>query len=329
MTKKTIEIKLPDGVRDIIGAEAVRLGKIEADIIKLFTEKNFSRVITPLVENFEVLSVGLSKDLQEKTVKFIDPQSGTVTAVRPDITPQVARLVATRFEGDDLPLKLFYNESVLRYEGKESLKTKEIFQIGVEYVSSEPSTLIDCEVISLAVETLKAAGLKDFKIDIGDAGFVKDFLDSLNLNNFDEEEVLSLLAIKDKSAIEAKAKELKLTDGDALLLTALTTFYGEEEVIEKATTMTDNKNLQLRLEYLKDLLEKLKDAGLKDFITVDLGEVRGLIYYTGIIFEAFSKNSGKPLLTGGRYDTLLNGYGLSAASTGFAIDIETLTGALK
>lgn len=329
MTKKNIEIKLPDGVRDIIGEEAVRLGKIEADIIKLFSEESFSRVITPLVENFDVLGIGLSKELKDKTVKFIDPQSGTVTAVRPDITPQVARLVATRFDSEDLPLKLFYNESVLRYEGKESLKTKEIFQIGVEYVSTKQSTTIDCEVIELAIETLKTAGLKDFKIDIGDAGFVKEFLGSLNLKTSDEEEVKSLLAIKDKSAIEAKAKELKLNDGDAKLLTALTTFYGEEEVIEKAASLTDNKSLQDRLNYLKELLSKLKAAGLEDYITVDLGEVRGLIYYTGIIFEAFSKNSGKPLLTGGRYDALLKGYGLNAASTGFAIDIETLTKALK
>ncbi|MDP2689433.1 MAG: ATP phosphoribosyltransferase regulatory subunit, partial [Deltaproteobacteria bacterium] len=253
---------------------------------------------------------------------------GRVVAIRPDITPQIARVVATRMRDFPLPLKLCYNENVLRYQEPRDGRSREVLQIGAEYISKEASPDADAEMIVMAIESFSELGLRDFKIDIGDVGFLRKILES----HFDEslrKSVQGMLEKKDTSGLTAFLSDLDGIDVKEIeLLINLTTFYGEEEVIEKAASLTKDPAALSSLEYLREVVDIIFRKGLKEWITIDLGEVRGFDYYTGIIFEGFASGIGKPILGGGRYDTLLERYGYKAAATGFAFDVENIVAAL-
>ena len=201
-TKTTLNIALPDGVRDILQGEAEGISKAETAILSVMRGYGFERVVTPLIEYVDVLSLGLGSDLKNKVLKFIDPTSGDVMAIRPDITPQIARLAATRLKGAELPLRLCYNESVLRYAEEGPGKRAEILQTGAEYISKEASVDIDALMIIMAIESLIEAGVKDFKLDIGDVSFVRSILKSLSIGDDERRSVKKLLIKKDNSGLK-------------------------------------------------------------------------------------------------------------------------------
>ncbi|MBI1912898.1 MAG: ATP phosphoribosyltransferase regulatory subunit [Deltaproteobacteria bacterium] len=323
-------ISLPQGVRDILPEESKKIGKVESGILAIFEKYGFKKVITPLLEYVEVLSLGMGENLKDRVLKFIDPSTGRVVAIRPDITPQIARVVATRMRDYPLPLKLCYNENVLRYQEPRDGKSREVLQIGAEYISAKASPEADAEMIIMGIEALRSMGLKNFKIDIGDVGFLRSILEKLPVSEQEKDLIKEAIAIKDTSGLEEilNNSTKQVDKADRGLLLNLTTFYGEEEVIKKAATFTKDKATQGNLDYLQNVVNIITEKGLKDSVTIDLGEVRGFDYYTGIIFEGFASGIGKPILGGGRYDTLLERYGYPCAATGFAFDVENIVAAL-
>jgi len=322
-------ISLPHGVRDILPDEAASIASIESAAIEVFKGYNFDRVMTPQLEFLDVLSLGMGQELKDKVFKFMAP-GGRVVAIRPDITPQIARLVATRMRELPLPLKLYYRENVLRFQERGKGGPAEILQIGAEFFSSEPSPEIDAEMIITAIEALKNIGIKDFKVDIGDVGFVRKVLEGLGVTEEERKLIKNTVAKKDNSGLLKLLGNLSSPVGedDKKMLLALTTLYGEEEVIDKATDIADKVGAGKSLTYLKEVLSIIGDKGLSEFITIDLGEVRGFDYYTGIIFEGFSRNVGKPILSGGRYDNLTGNYGYKTSATGFAFNVDNIVSAL-
>lgn len=324
-------ITLPQGVRDILLEESARISSIENAINKVFSAYGFERIITPTLEYLDTLNLGLDRTLKDKLVKFIEPSTGRVICMRPDITPQIARVAATRMRDTPRPLKLCYNESVLRLDTANASKTTEILQLGAEYLSDSPSAEIDAEMVVMALDSFKTLSIKEYKIDLGDVGFIRAVLDRLKLSNDERAGVKNAIAIKDTSGLEALLDQMgeAVPDDSRELLIALTTLYGEEDVIDKALSFpAANKTAKAALKNLKQVLAIIEKKGYKDFVTIDLGEVRGFDYYTGIIFEGFARGVGKPLLYGGRYDDLVGRYGFETASTGFAFDVDRLLTAI-
>lgn len=328
--KEQATITLPQGVHDILPEEARKIGLVESALMDTFERHGFQKVITPLLEYVEVLSLGMGDVLKERVLKFIDPSSGRVVAIRPDITPQIARMVATRMRDFPLPLKLCYNENVLRYQEAQDGRSREVLQIGAEYITKGASAEADAEMIVMSIEALIRLGLKDFKIDIGDVGFLRSVLTKLDITEDERAMVKRALAIKDTSGLEKILDGLSapVSSGDRELLLNLTTFYGEEEVIAKARSFSKDPASLAALANLQRIVDIINGKGFKDLVTIDLGEVRGFDYYTGIIFEGFAPGIGKPILGGGRYDTLLERYGYKVAATGFAFDVENIVAAL-
>ncbi|MBI5232950.1 MAG: ATP phosphoribosyltransferase regulatory subunit [Deltaproteobacteria bacterium] len=331
--KNNQPISLPQGVRDILPEDARRITFVESCIVPVFERQGFKRIITPILEYVDVLNLGLDQTLGDRLLKFIDPFTGRVMAVRPDITPQIARVVATRMMDSYLPLKLWYNENVVCYTEPGKGRTMEVLQLGAEQFTERPSASVDAEMIIMAIEALIALSLKDFKIDIGDVGFVRAALDRLAVDDKQKARIKDAIKIKDSSALETALK-----DGGSLVgkkekdfLITLTRLYGEDEVLisasEFAKTVSDESLLKV-VENLKEVISMIEAKGYKSHITIDLAEVRGFDYYTGMIFEGFGANLGRPLVSGGRYDTLLQRYGQTLAATGFAFDMEGLVSEL-
>ncbi|MBI5971558.1 MAG: ATP phosphoribosyltransferase regulatory subunit, partial [Deltaproteobacteria bacterium] len=325
-------ISLPQGVRDILPEESGRITAVESAILSVFARFGYQKVITPLLEYMDSLALGMGGDLNERVMKFIDPATGKVVAIRPDITPQIARIAATKMKDYPLPLKLCYNANVLRGVEKGGGAKSELLQIGAELITARPSPEADAEMIIMAIESLMAAGVKAFKIDVGDVGFLKGVLDRLDVGAAGRKTIMALIAAKDSSGLEAAIDEIdvkkKIKPSDRKLLVNLTTFYGEDEVIEKARGLVTDPALCAGLDRMHNVLDIISKKGYKSSVTIDLGEVRGIDYYTGIIFEGFASGAGRPIMSGGRYDTLLEKYGYTAAATGFAFDVENIVASL-
>ncbi len=326
--KTTPAISLPQGVRDILPDEAQKITSLENSILSVFASFGFKKVETPLLEFLDVLDIGLDSYLKDKVLKFIDPNTGRVVAIRPDITPQIARMAATRLKDAPKPLKLCYNQSVIRYHESNGGNAAEFLQAGAEYISKEASPEIDAEMIVMAIESIKGLGIKDFKIDIGDVGFVKSIFDRLILSDKELKALKNAIAKKDAEGVSRAIDTTteRINDSDRKLLSALTTFYGEDEILDIAGSFKGADAGVLA--YLTKIIEIISKKGYHEYVTIDLGEVRGFDYYTGVIIEGFASGIGKPILYGGRYDSLAGRYGMEAASTGFAFDINRLQSAI-
>ncbi|MBI3399294.1 MAG: ATP phosphoribosyltransferase regulatory subunit [Deltaproteobacteria bacterium] len=325
-----VNISLPPGVKDSLPDEASKIENIEKTILSVMERGGFKRVITPFLEYLDVLSIGLGADLRDKVFKFIDPATGRVVAIRPDITPQIARVIATRMRDYKLPLKVCYNEKIFRYQEPRSGRPREIQQIGAELITKKSSPDADAEIIIIAIDSLKGLRLKDFKIDIGDAGFVKGILESLTLHNEEKAAIKDAIALKDGSALEAILNSLsnKLSDKDKKAIKLIPSLFGGEEILEKALSIALNRQTKTAIENLSRILKILSTKGFKKFITLDLAEMRGFDYYTGIIFEGFARGIGKAIMTGGRYDSLMQKYDYPYAAIGFAFDVENVIAAM-
>ena len=169
-------LSLPQGVKDYIPEKAEEFRRIEDGLLEEFSRWGYRKVITPLFEYLEPLSVGLGDDLKSKVMKFVDPSTGEIVALRPDITPQVARIVATQLKDTSSPLRLCYNGRVVRFEEKGSGKEREIFQVGCELIGLNSSEA-DGEIIALGIKSLARSGIKKLVLDIGHTGILRNLLE--------------------------------------------------------------------------------------------------------------------------------------------------------
>ncbi len=325
-----MNISLPAGVKDTLPDEAVKVERVEKGILSVLEKQGFKRVITPFLEYLDVLSIGLGADLRDKVFKFIDPTSGRVVAIRPDITPQIARVVATRMRDCKLPLRICYNEKVFRYQEPRSGRPREIQQIGAELITKKQSPEAAAEIIVIAINSLKKLGLKDFKIDIGEVGFVRGMLNTAILDDKEKGRIKDAIALKDGSTLEVILDSLgdKITNKYKKVLKTIPSLFGGKEVLEKASSIAEGRQAKMAVANLSKILKILDAKGLQGFITFDLAEMRGFDYYTGVVFEGFTRGVGKAIMSGGRYDNLMQKYGYPCAAIGFAFDVENIVAAM-
>lgn len=318
---------LPSGVKDILIEGSAKIRYIEEEIGGIFERWGYKRIRPSLLEYEDILSKGLDVGVKGGFLKFIDPSNGRVVVIRPDITPQIARIVATRLRDWPKPLRLYYNESVLRSFAEPTQRIEEVFQIGAELIGLEVPEA-DAEIIAMAIESLQSLGLKDFRINIGHVGFLKGVVDNLPIKEEDRALLMKAIALKDRTGLLKVLSCLAITDTQKNLLSAITGFYGGEEVIERGLLVCQGMEAESSLKNLQSILKSLDTYGVKPFITLDLGEARGFNYYTGMVFEGFVRGVGVSIVKGGRYDSLLGKYGYHSPSVGFAFDIEGVMDAI-
>ncbi len=318
---------LPRGVKDFLPVKAARLDYLTRTLHDVFSRWAFRPVVTPSLEYLEVLERGLGQGLREKTFRFDDRQNGKLVAFPPDITPQVARIVATRMQEIPLPHRLCYSGRVLRHTEHQAGKDREIFQAGVELIGLQ-SPEADAEMIAMAVECLKALGAGEFTIDIGQVEFFRGVMSDLALGGARFAEIQDAISRKDNAGLQALLAEVPLTDAVREEILSLPRLFGGREVLERAQKVVTNDRSRRALDNLAAVLDILEVYGVEEHITFDLGELRGLDYHTGIIFQGFLSGLGRAVCSGGRYDDLTARYGFPAPATGFAFDLQSLLFAL-
>jgi ATP phosphoribosyltransferase regulatory subunit len=319
-------VRLPRGVRDYLPEAAARRRGISGAVLDEVERWGYRRIITPAFEYESVLSRGLGAEGRARAVRFVEPGTGEVVMLRPDITPQVARLAATRLLDARGPLRLAYEGAVVRLS---SAGQRELFQAGVELIDAE-SPDGDAEVIALAAAALAALGVVDFVLDLGEARLPQAALAGIAAPA--AAALREAIARKDVDDVARKVHGLPLPAARRKLLAALPGLYGGPEVIERAARLLDGPTLagaRAGLRQLEALCARLAAFPLGGHISIDLGEVRGFDYYTGVRFSGYAPGVGEALLSGGRYDGLVGRYGRAAAAAGFAVDVERVALALE
>jgi ATP phosphoribosyltransferase regulatory subunit len=297
---------LPSGTRDVLPDEMRELRTILDRLRHTFEAHGYGEVQTPVLEHEDVLRRGGGG--VEPGYRVVDDH-GAVLSLRPDMTVPIARLVATRYAAADPPLRFHYAAQVYRAVRPHRGQMREFLQAGIELLGA-PGAPGVAEALTVLTRALEAAGLREFRIALGDASLYPRLLDEQGVPADARERVLKELHTHDFVGLEREVRAAGLPLGLARPP------RGGEDVLEGEATAG--------LREVHGLLE----PAIAERVIFDLGLARGLGYYTGAIFDVLAPGMGTPLGGGGRYDEVLGRFGRDLPAVGFALGVELLHGAL-
>src|SRR3954453_33644 len=274
----------------------------------------YGEVWTPTLEYDDVIRRGDERAAGAGFRTF--DEHGKVLTLRADGTIPIARLVANRYEHEDGPLRLCYFAHAYRAVKVRSGQPREFLQGGLELIG-EPAPGGDAEVIALTLEALQAAGLRRHRLGVGDGALYGSLLGELEVPEAAREALLESLSRRDLVGVETRVRKLGVSEAACELLTRLPTLRGGPEVLERV-----NGPAARAVDGLRELYELLSERGVADSVIFDLGLVRELGYYTGVVFEVYDPAVGFAIGGGGRYDELLGRFGRARPACGIALDIH-------
>lgn len=318
----------PEGVRDIYNEEYEKKLILQDNLHKMLRQYGYHPVQTPTFEFFDIFGREIGTTPSKDLYKFFDREGNTLV-LRPDITPSIARLASKYFGEEDMPIRLCYMGNTFINNSSYQGRLKENTQLGAELIG-DSTVDADAEMLSMVVECLKTAGLRDFQIAVGHADFFRGLMDAAGLFEEQEAELRSLISNKNFFGVEEFIGTLNLNEDLKQLFLILGDFYSDADGLCKAKKYAAaypriSKAIE-RLESLYDILEAYE---ISRYITFELGIISNYEYYTGIIFSGYTFGSGEAIVKGGRYDDLLTYFGKNSASIGFAFVIDQLMAALS
>lgn len=312
--------QVPPGMRDVAPEEAGRRARLAAVWRDEFRRWGYREVLTPTLEYLETFVRGAGPGIQDQLFKTLD-SGGELLALRPEVTVPIARMAATRLlQNAAGPLRLAYVAEVFRGQEAGRGQLREFTQAGVELLG-DARLAADAEVVALAVESLRRAGLTEMIVNVGHLAFLDDLL--RGLSEEEQESVRARLYRKEFAGIEDAVQNRPLSR----LLRMLPELHGPDAVV-RARAFASSDRSRAALDELVELMTRLREYGVEQFVGVDLSIIRDFSYYTGIVFEAYGSGVGYPLLGGGRYDGLVARFGVSCPATGFALGLERVLSVL-
>lgn len=311
---------LPEYIQDMLPDEAWRVEQMRAQFLDLLRKSGYQLVAPPLLEYAESLLIDDSHDMDLRTFKLVDQLSGRTLALRADITPQVARIDAHLLNRQGVA-RLCYAGSVLHTQPAGLTRTRELLQIGAElYGHGGPES--DLEIQRLMLQSLALLGIEDVHLDLGHVGVFRALASHARLGKELENELFTALQSKDSAALQVLARPLDVALRDALL--ALPSLYGDcAEVLARARDLLpDYAEIRAALDALQTAATQLQP--LVASVGIDLADLRGYHYHSGMVFAAYHAGSHDAIALGGRYDDLGKSFGRARAATGFSMDLRQL-----
>ncbi|MGQ0697901.1 MAG: ATP phosphoribosyltransferase regulatory subunit [Panacagrimonas sp.] len=314
---------LPDGMEEALPPVSWQLERLRRRLLDHYHESGYELILPPLVEHLDSLLTGSGSDLERQTFKFADPEGGRMLGIRADMTPQAARIAARRYAENEV-VRLCYLGTVLRTTPDSPGGPRSPRQVGCE-LFGEPGLSADLEVLRLMLRTLSLAGVSDVHLDLGHVANYRAVIASLNLEPEDEAVLFGILQRKSNPDLADFGRGRGL-DGAAGKLAALMDLNGDVTVLQRArqTLSGTDPQIDAALTTLEQAAENLSKEFPNLPIHVDLAELRGLRYHTGLVFAAFVPGYGREIARGGRYDGVGREFGRALPATGFSADMNEL-----
>ncbi|MBQ3905546.1 MAG: ATP phosphoribosyltransferase regulatory subunit [Lachnospiraceae bacterium] len=316
----------PEGVRDIYGKEYAKKLAVEERLHSLIAGYGYEDIQTPSFEYFDVFSKEIGTIPSKELYKFFDKEGNTL-ALRPDFTPSMARCAAKYFMEEKRPIRFTYKGNAFINTSNLQGKLKEVTQMGAELIN-DASVEADGEMIALVVEALKAAGLKEFQVSIGQVEYFKGLCQEAGLDEETEMDLRACISGKNFFAAQELLMERNVADPYRGILLKVADLFNSMTSLSDAKKLVKNERSLAAIERLEKLDEVLRLYGVESYVSYDLGMLSKYNYYTGVIFKAYTYGVGNAIINGGRYNTLLSRFGKDAPAVGFAIVIDSVMEAL-
>lgn len=315
---------LPEYIQDMLPGEAWRIERMRASILELLRRSGYQLVVPPLLEYAESLLVNGSHDMDLRTFKLVDQLSGRTLALRADTTPQVARIDAHLLNRQGVT-RLCYAGSVVHTQPSGLMRTREPLQIGAE-LYGHGGLESDLEVQRLMLQALASLGISGVHLDLGHVALFRALVKHAGIESALEVELFEALQRKDVATLEKLVDGVKPEARNALL--ALPQLYGGREVIARARGMLPAyAEVTAALDELEQAAARLQP--LARSVGIDLAELRGYHYHSGMVFAAYHPGSHDAIALGGRYDDVGKSFGRARPATGFSMDLRQLHGLLE
>jgi ATP phosphoribosyltransferase regulatory subunit len=315
----------PDGLSDMLPEDCAAKRGVENKLRSLFATGGYQEIETPGIEFYDVFAGG-NFVAQENMYKLAD-QEGRILSLRYDGTIPAARLAATLLKDEKPPLRLSYIENMYRFRESGGGRQREFSQAGVELMGVSGAQA-DAEVIALSIASALEIGLSDLQVSIGQVGFFRGLMEEWSIGEEDAKLLSTLVDQKDTVMLDRMADRLNVSADDKQTLSMIPTLFGTFDTIDLLEKRVKNQTALEALCNLREILEILGDYGLLKYVSVDLGMLRSLDYYTGMIFKGFTHEVGFPIISGGRYDKVVSVFGRDLAAVGFSIGITLCIAAL-
>lgn len=308
---------LPENIADMLPREAREIERLREIFLKLVTSHGCEMVKPPMIEYVDSLLTGTGSDLDLRTFKIVDQSSGKMLGFRADMTPQIARIDAHILNRKGIS-RLSYAGSLLHARPLHPVASRQPYVAGVELFGSS-SASSDIEVINLALECLKAFGLKNIHLDIGHVSVVRAIIEKDPKCNAVIEKILYALKHKDRTAVEEL--EGQIEDETILALKKIMRLFGGPEVLDELEKEFHDYPLILgTIEQLKWVRERC----IADKISFDFSDVHGYQYLTGITFGVTIPQRYQAVLRGGRYDSIGAKFGRERPAVGFTLYLREI-----
>lgn len=316
---------LPESLADTLPAEARRIEELRRQLLDLFRTYGFELVAPPLVEYIDSLLSGTGSDLNLRTSKLVDQLSGRTLGVRADMTPQITRIDAHLLNRVGVT-RLCYCGPVLHARPAGLLSSRELLQIGAE-IFGHKGFEADLEIIRLALESARLAGVQALRLDLCHAGLVRSLLEPDAAAQLRADEIMALLRDKDLPGLAALAQGADALQAQTVqALVWLPKLYGDRSVIDRArAVLPKTAGVIAALDTLAQLLGALDDVS----VGVDLADVGTYGYHTGVTFSIYADGWHDALVQGGRYDNVSLAFGRARPATGFSLDLRKLAAGLR
>lgn len=316
----------PEGVRDIYNVECGKKLALESRLKKTLHLFGYHDIQTPTFEYFDVFRKEIGTIPSKDLYKFFD-KNGDTLVLRPDITPSVARVASTLFAEEELPIRLCYTGNTFINHSNNQGRLREVTQLGAEMIGDD-SVEADAEMLALVIESLLAIGLKEFQINVGHVGFIQSLIEDATLEDEARERVIELVNNRNYFGVEEYLDSIMVKRSSKEAFAALGDLVGGVEILAQAKNIAPNASGIMAVKRLEKIYDILILYGVEKFVTFDLSMSGTYGYYTGIIFRGYTFGTGDAIVKGGRYDKLLEKFGKSSASVGFAIVIDELMNAM-
>jgi len=314
----------PEGLEDLLPPQTQKLEFYRRQLLDGFHLSGFDLVLPPLAEFTDSLLTGTARHLAVDTCRFTDQESGRMMGVRADMTPQVARIVSNRLKAANTVSRLCYAGEVLKTRNNKAKGSRSPIQVGAE-LFGHSGVESDIEIIELMLESMQALKLP-IKISLGHVGIVDELI---SLAGLDENQAAKLIDILERKAVpeyQAFIANASIPAAVTTVFDQLLTFCGDAtDVIAQAkkTVAPISTVLGDAISHLETVISHLKTTH-DVAIHLDLADIRGYQYHTGIIFACYSACGFlQPIAKGGRYDNIGSDFGLALPATGFSLDLRT------